>query len=151
MDKAERQQHYATNIDEILTLGARLRCPGQVSPSLPHSKHTLSAPFSSAVGNLSLVTVSLDPLEKRSNVSAIVSCTAGARYAESQSELNCALCSCQQYTCRRALQHPGGKINPEQLSQSILGQEAYFPTMVTLYGEVPVAFYSIPTFLIKKI
>lgn len=45
MHKAERQQHYATNVEEILTLGARLRCPGQVSPSLPHSKHTPLCPF----------------------------------------------------------------------------------------------------------
>lgn len=136
MDKAEREQHYMTKVDEILTPGARLKSPGQVLPSLPLP----------AVGNLCLAPVSLHSLEKQPNVPAIVSCTAGARYAEPLSEL-----SWQQYTRRTALQHPGGKINPEQLSQSILGQKPYFSTMVTLYGEVPVALYSVPTSLIKKI
>lgn len=100
-----------TRVDEILTPGVRLKSPGQVSPSLPLP----------AVGNLRLAPVSLHSLEKQSNVPAIVSCTAGARCAEPLSEL-----SWQQYTRRTALQHPGGKINPEQLSQSILGQETFF-------------------------
>lgn len=64
MEEAERQEHYAANVDEILTPGTRLKFPGQVLPSLLHSEPILSAPLSSAVGSLRFATVNVDFLEK---------------------------------------------------------------------------------------